>query len=61
MTHPDPAQAQIFRFRADNRWDERDWFDEWAKLAMPSDSLGEIIFLDEQQAAGALPARASSG
>ena len=36
MTHPDPAQAHVIRLQAFNRWDdEDDWFDEWAKPAMP--------------------------
>lgn len=38
-----PEKGEIIRYRAVNRWDEDDFFDEWAKPSQPLSSEAEMI------------------
>lgn len=38
-----PEKGEIIHFRAVNRWDEDDYFDEWAKPSIPLSAEAEMI------------------
>jgi len=38
-----PEKGEIIRYRAVNRWDEDDEFDEWAKPSIPMSPEAEMI------------------
>ena len=38
-----PEKGEIIRYRAVNRWDEDDHFDEWAKPSIPLSAEAELI------------------
>lgn len=38
-----PEKGEIIRYRAVNRWDEDDFFDEWAKPTIPLSPEAEMI------------------
>ncbi len=38
-----PERGEVIRYRAINRWDEDDFFDEWARPSMPLSPEAEMI------------------
>ncbi len=40
---PTPEKGEIIRYRAVNRWDEDDYFDEWAKPSVALSPEAEMI------------------
>ncbi len=54
-----PEKGEIIHYRAVNRWDEDDFFDEWAKPSFPlSDEAERVVGVTNEKLAGCRPTMA---